>query len=925
MKRRLLQGVWWLVRFPRIPEAPRPFVRARNSVRVVAMAWGLVLGLFLVGTAAENEDRAGESWWAFRPISQPVIPSTPGPRPANPVDAFLAARLAERGLAFSPQASPRERLRRLHFDLLGLPPSPEEIAAFERDPSPAAWIRRVDDLLARPQYGERWARHWLDVVRYAQSNGYERDSEKLHAWRYRDYVIRAFNRDLPYDRFIREQVAGDELALVEPGDDARNDAIIATGFLRLGVHDDEPDDKLQAEYDELDDMVSTCGAAFLGLTVGCARCHDHKFDPIPQKDYYSLLAIFRPLRITGTADQPLNSPLLVPLASPGKISEWTAALETRRHELESRIASADSEELKKSLRKELEQLSKTEPPFEWALAAREHTQDIPIVHVLARGNPRSPGAEVTPGFLRAAGGGTASLRPPVPGTRPSSGRRSAFADWIASPENPLTARVLVNRVWHHHFGRGIVRSTSDFGRLGALPSHPELLDWLAGEFIRSGWSLKSLHRLILTSVAWNQSSVATNPKAAAADPSNELLWRQNLQRLDAEALRDSLLAISGELNLESGGRGFFPVLSGEVLAGGSRPGTDWQVSPADQLARRSVYTYIRRTSMVPLLEAFDYNNATSPLSERPTTTVAPQALMLLNDAFVQDQATALARRIADEFPDGAEKPQLRRLWALATGRTPDDEELRRLQDCRHRQTALWSGLTERITFRPDVPDTLSVPYFQSLPPSRFLVGPDASWQSFKGNWPREYEGNRALESGRGPFALWTGAVITNGTVELDLVPQSACTQVGILFRAQAPVGDGCETGYELVLEPRERRAVLRQLEPKCMTELATVSEVDFKGGHLPIRIEIRDDQISVHFHGESRPALGARTASGVTTPGQLGVRAWGAAVNFDQFRWTDASGTKPLWPVRRADWAQQKALESVCLLVMNLNEALYVD
>ncbi|MBL9172695.1 MAG: DUF1553 domain-containing protein [Verrucomicrobiales bacterium] len=925
LKRRIPRSVWTWVRFPTSAEFRRPSAGGTRLLRKALVIGGLALLPTGILCAEGIETPNTPSWWAFRPISSPAVPSIRGIHPGNPVDAFLAARLAERGLTFSAQATPRERLRRLHFDLVGLPPTPEEVAAFERDPSPAAWVRQVDALLARPQYGERWARHWLDVVRFAQSNGYERDSEKLYAWRYRDYVVQALNRDLPYDRFVREQIAGDELAREETDEDARDADIIATGFLRLGVHDDEPDDKLQAEYDELDDVVSTCGATFLGLTVGCARCHDHKFDPIPQQDYYSLLAVFRPLRITGKADPPLDSPLLLPLASPDRISEWTNAQESRRRELEGRIAGAPSEDRKKALRQELDQLTKAAPPFEWALAARERTQDIPAVHVLARGNPRSPGAEVGPGFLHAVSGGPAEIPPAIPGTRITSGRRRAFADWIASPENPLTARVLVNRVWHHHFGRGLVRTTSDFGRVGALPSHPELLDWLAGEFIRSGWSLKSLHRLILTSAAWNQSSVATQETALAIDPSNELLWRQNLRRLDAESLWDSLLSISGQLNPESGGRGFFPVLSGEVLAGGSRPGTDWQVSPADQLARRSLYTYIRRTSMVPLLETFDYNNATSPLSERPVTTVAPQALMLLNDAFVQEQAAALARRVADELPDAPEEVQLRRIWALATGRPPNAGDLGRLQESRQRQTALWSGLTERITFRPDVPDTLSVPYFQSLPPSRFLVGPDTGWQSFKGCWPREYEGNRALEAGRGPFALWTGAVVTNGVLELDLVPQSACTQAGILLRAQPPTGDTGETGYELMVEPREHRAVLRQLTPTKTIDVAVAPGVGLTNGHLAVRIELQDDRISVRFHDQPEPGLSARMAPGTPASGSVGIRAWGAAVSLDRLRWTDPKGTTPLWPVRQADWARQKSLESVCLLVMNLNEVLYVD
>ncbi len=900
-----------------------------------AQGWVIALCLAAASSAAAAEAPAAgtEAWWAFRPVVSPPIPQGRGPElpgSGNPIDAFVRDSLAAKSLSLSPRAEPRELLRRLHLDLVGLPPTPAEIADFERDPSPQAWARRVDALLASPRYGERWGRHWLDVVRFAQSNGYERDGEKREAWRYRDYVIRAFNQDKPYDRFIREQIAGDEIAPALAQADGRSgeawrDAVVATGFLRLGVHDDEPDDKLQAEYDELDDIVGTTGAAFLGMTVACARCHDHKFDPIPQHDYYALLALFRPLHVGAHGGPGLDSPLFAPLATPAEIADWKAGQDRQRRELEARRAATTDEAVRKALSGRIEAIQKAEPPFEWALAARERGGEVPVVQVLSRGNPRSPGAEVTPGFLRAAGGGDAAVT--VPGASSASGRRRALADWIASPANPLTARVLVNRVWHHHFGRGLVRTTTDFGRVGGLPSHPELLDWLAGEFIRQGWSMKALHRLILTSDTWRQSSRVPNPAAAEADPGNELLWRQNLRRLDAEALRDTLLSISGSLNLESGGRGFFPALSGEVLAGGSRPGTDWQVSEPGERARRSVYAYIRRTSMVPMFEAFDYSNATSPLSERPVTTVAPQALLLLNDAFVQEQAAALARRVRREAGAGAtDRRLLERAWTLATGRPPRPDESDRLSAFLERQVPVWDGLRHRLSFRPDVPDTLSVPYFNALPADRFLVPPGPGWESHKGLWPREYEGNRALEPGRGPFALWNGITVGDGELEVDLVPSVGCSQVGLLLRASVPAGQPAESGLELVFEPREARLALRRLTPTSAAILASRSGVSQQGDRLPIRLRLEGDRCTVHRAGDLAPILEATLPAGAPATGRLGVRAWGSGVSVDRLRWTPTGGeSRPLWPDHPREWARHRAFESACLLMLNLNEVAYVD
>ena len=885
-------------------------------------------------SVAEVPGGGAEVWWAFRPLVSPTVPQADSPKllgaeHPHPIDAFVRRSLSAKSLNWSPQASPRELLRRLHIDLVGLPPTTEETTAFERDPSPEAWARRVDALLASPRYGERWGRHWLDVVRFAQSNGYERDGEKREAWRYRDYVIRAFNQDKPYDRFIREQIAGDEWAptLVDANGgagDAWKDAVVATGFLRLGVHDDEPDDKLQAEFDELDDIVGTTGAAFLGMTVACARCHDHKFDPIPQRDYYAMLALFRPLHVGVGGAPGLESPVFAPLAAPAQIADWKAAQERRRRDLETQRAATTDEALRKDLSRRLEALKNEVPPFEWALAAREQAGPTPPVQLLARGNPRSPGAEVAPGFLRAAGGGDAPVG--KVGT-PTAHRRQALADWIASPANPLTARVLVNRIWHHHFGRGLVRTTTDFGRVGSLPTHPELLDWLAGEFIRQGWSLKALHRLILTSATWMQSSRIPNSAALEADPANELLWRQNLRRLDAEVLRDTLLSVSGSLNLETGGRGFFPALSGEVLAGGSRPGTDWQVSGPGERARRSVYAYIRRTSMVPMFEAFDYSNATSPLSERPITTVAPQALMLLNDAFVQEQAGALAQRVRMAAGSGASDGLLlQQAWTRVTGRTPLPEEVARMSEFLARQATVWEGLRHRLSFRPDVPDTLAVPYFTALPAERFLVPPGPEWESHKGHWPREYEGNRALEPGRGPFALWRGAMVSDGELAVDLVPQVGCSQVSLLMRCSVSPGEAAESGLEVVFEPREGRLLVRQLTASAAVPIASCSGVFLRGDRLPVRIRLEGDRLAVFLDDEPAPTLQATVRSGGSASGRLGVRAWGSGVSLDRFAWTPMGGvTRPLWPELPPDWARHRAFESACLLMLNLNEVAYVD
>ena len=562
------------------------------------------------------------SHWSFQPVRQTVPPAWAAQRrgevPGHVIDTFIAERLRQKGLPVPKAATRTTLIRRVTYDLTGLPPTPEAVEAFVNDPSAQAWENLVDRLLESPHYGEKWGRHWLDLVRFAETNSYETDEAKPNAWRYRDYVIRAFNSDKPYDRFIREQLAGDELP------DSGADGLIATGFYRLGIWDNDPADKELALYDQLDDLVATTGQVFLGLTVDCARCHDHKIDPISQRDYYSLLAFFRnihPYRNGGGTDE-------VPL--PGD--------------------------------KQAKALAVTEPgPV------------APVTHLLRRGNPGSLGEEVQPGFPGVLGAFVPTVIPPVSGR--SSGRRRALADWIASPDNPLTARVIVNRVFQHHFGRGLVRTTSDFGVQGSLPTHPELLDWLAGHFIQEGWSLKRLHRLILTSQSY-QASATPTAEALKADPANDLFSRFDMRRLTAEEIRDSVLWVGGSGNPRMYGPGMYVALPKEVLASQSVPGKGWGNSPKVEQARRSIYIHVKRSLLSPVLLSFDLAETDRSTPVRFATTQPTQALGMLNGSFFNEQARVLADRIRAEV-GSQPRAQVRRALHRVTTRPPSDLEISR--------------------------------------------------------------------------------------------------------------------------------------------------------------------------------------------------------------------------------------------------------
>jgi len=609
----------------------------------------------------------GAEWkghWAFQPLVRPAVPpATDADNPAddsNPIDAFIAAGLARRGLPTPQSADKATLLRRATYDLTGLPPSEQELRDFLADTSPGAWERVIDRLLASPHYGEKWGRHWLDLVRYADTNSFERDGDKPHAWRYRDYVIRSLNDDKPYDQFIIEQLAGDELP------DPSSDALIATGFYRLGTWDDEPADRLQARYDWFDDLVATTGQTFLGLTINCARCHDHKIDPLTQRDYYAMLAFFH--NITPLGDRQMNREFIervIPAdgQSVGDARHQAEDLARRRaearrnlKEIETRIKEQGEQVLDDLARQDLAALKQLVAALEKehagiakALVVSEHGPRAPDTFVFYRGNPHAdttPEHRVEPAF-------PAVLQPPPPviptpapdGT--TSGRRTALARWIASPDNPLTVRVKVNRIWQHHFGRGLVRSSSNFGFAGDPPTHPELLDWLAVEFIAGGWRLKPLHKAIMLSQAYQAASMA-DADALAKDPLNDFLWRFDMRRLTAEELRDSIHVASGGFNPTMFGPPVFPDIPTEVKATQSRPGEGWGTSPPEEQARRSIYAKVKRSLLVPLLADFDGADTDTSCPVRFVTTQPTQALGMMNGSFLHTQARVFAERVRKE-------------------------------------------------------------------------------------------------------------------------------------------------------------------------------------------------------------------------------------------------------------------------------------
>jgi len=675
--------------------------------------------------------------WSYQPLHA-VEP--PGVKDAawgrTSIDRFILAALEARGIRPNPPADRRTLIRRLYFDLVGLPPAPQEVEAFVADPAPDAYEKLVDRLLASPHFGERWGRHWLDVARYADSGGMESDFDRPTAYHYRDFVVRAFNDDLPYHTFVRWQLAGDEYEPDNP------QALAATGFLTAAPN--EPlmvpmeEEKLRLRYNELDDMAGTAASAFLGLTLACARCHDHKYDAIPTRDYYRIQCAFT---TTARHEVPLAPRAQVEhfrkqesewnerlKAAEAKLNDWlseqkkphAAALREAkiaalpvgdaekkllREEPDSDAAKALAKQHKKALTiadDEYRRVFSDELRARWdalkadleavrgsrpqgpptALAIIDTKADPEPTFLLDRGDFKAKKEQVQVGFLTVLTAGRspeeywAAARRDIPPDR-STGQRRALAAWMTDAEHgagALLARVIVNRVWHHHFGEGLVRTVGDFGVRGEPPTHPELLEHLARELVAGGWRLKPLHRAIVTSAVYTQAATFDEGRSRL-DPDNRLLWHRRPRRLESEALRDTILSVSGTLNLEPYGPAFKPPIPREAMQARNTQ-SPYPDDAKDTAAtrRRSVYMYHKRVVQHPFMQAFDAPDATVSCGRRSTTTVAPQALALLNDPFVRDRATDFARRLIAEGGDGTPERWVDRAFLLALSRPPRDDE-----------------------------------------------------------------------------------------------------------------------------------------------------------------------------------------------------------------------------------------------------------
>ena len=704
------------------------------------------------GFAITEEEK---QFWSFQPIVRPSIPET-GSDDGSPVDAFVAEKLTAHGLEMAPEADRRALIRRVYIDLLGLPPAPADVEDFVADERVDAYERMVEHALDSPRYGERWGRHWLDVVGYADSNGYaEADSVRPHAWHYRDYVIRSFNGDKPWDRFITEQLAGDELAgathetagkkVLDP---AARDLLCATGYLRMAPDGtgDRVDNPNLARNQVIAETMNIVSSSLLGLTVGCAQCHDHRYDPISQADYYRMRAIFEPgfdwknwrppaARLVSLysaeerakaaaieaearkVDEEVNAlrkklldevfelelaKLPEDLREPARVArntpkgERTAGQQALFKEypaadVQGALDLYDPERNKKVTAKQGEAAAvrAKKPPERRVMVFTEKAGHVPASFVFNRGDHDEPRAAVDPTDLQILGGAAFATNDPG---MPSSGRRLEYARWLTSGRHPLVARVLVNRFWMHHLGRGLVASTGDFGSLlGEAPSHPELLDWLASEFMANGWRLKPLHRLIMTSRTYRQS--AQNADSSRLDPDNRLYGRWKLRRLEAEAVRDCMLAVSGNLVEQPFGDPV-PIAQdgvGRIVAGIQKKDRRNDPTIVEDIGarafRRSVYVQARRSLPLTVFEAFDAPVMSPNCESRNTSVVPSQPLLMLNDSFVAQQAERFADRIAAECPDEDPSPRIVRAWQLVFGSAPTTEEETRARDYLKTQTA----------------------------------------------------------------------------------------------------------------------------------------------------------------------------------------------------------------------------------------------
>ena len=706
----------------------------------------LLIGAIFFNTVAWGADREAafkEGKWPFHPPRRPAVPvidagtSSDASSVVNPIDLFIVRSLHDQGLRPNPPADKLTLLRRVTLDLTGLAPTPDEQRAFLADEGPEAYERLVDRLLDSPHYGERWAQHWLDVVRYAETDGFKEDAFRPNAHKYRDYVIRALNADLPYDRFIRQQLAGDELEPDNP------EALVATGLNRLYPDEYNAANVRQRRQEIHDDLTEATSLAFLGLTMGCAACHDHKFDPISQVDYYRLQAFFAPMLprddlALGTSNEMRRYGI--------DLAAWEEATRTTRDEIERLLAPKRDEALQDALQKfepdirqamatpverrsameqqlctqvmkfvtpklhevpekglkgedkkryevlehQLTEFDHLKPvPLPTAMAVTDAAIDAPATFRLAVGNYNKPLEEVRPGFPAFLGKSEPEIVTPPSGQ--STGRRAALALWLSRPDHPLVSRVLVNRLWQHHFGRGIVATPNDFGAMGEAPSHPELLDWLTVEFVESGWRMKAMHRLMVMSATYRQASTIDldsqqHALALERDPANRLLWHASRRRLEGEAIRDIMLQLASQLN----GQMFGPSARPE-LPSGIAGKLAWKADArAEDRNRRSIYVIAKRNLRYPLLDIFDLPDMHNSCPQRSTTTTAPQALALLNSDFTLDLAQQWSGRLLSDHP-GDVQALVRAAMTQSFSRPPSEEQRRLAGEFLARQTASIAG------------------------------------------------------------------------------------------------------------------------------------------------------------------------------------------------------------------------------------------
>ncbi len=713
--------------------------RIKVSVLVFAFTctglWTTGIGHEFAAAASDGiEDKypAAKDYWAYKKVQKPTVPTVRNRAwVKTEVDAFILKELEGKQIKPALPADKITLLRRATFDLTGLPPTPEAVQAYLSDNSTKAFERVVDRLLASPHYGEKWARHWLDLARYAESEGFKNDETRPNAWRYRDYVIKAFNQDKPYDRFVKEQIAGDELW---PDD---FDALVATGLNRHYADESNARNLKQRRQEILNDITDTVGSVFMATTVGCARCHDHKFDPVLQKDYYKLQSFFAGVRakddivLASKAEQAeykqrraiweektkeiraeivkLEEPVAKAIYKenfdkyPEEIQEAITMQPKKRTSMQwlmyhksnwllnsnmdedgkgiGQRLKGDARKQWDDLRAKLAAFDSIKPkPLPIGSGVTDVGREAPATHLLERGAYDAPAEEVAPGFLTVVDKSPAKITPPA--STNTTGRRTALASWLTDPANPLTARVMVNRIWHYHFGRGLAGTPSDFGIMGEGLTNGPLLDYLAATFVEKGWSIKGMHRLIMLSSTYRQSS-DFNPSAAKGDPTNQLLWRFPRQRLTGEEIRDAILSVSGQLNPRMGGPSVFPdIPEGMEVRGGWKQNED-----EAEKNRRSIYVFVRRNTRYPLFQAFDMPDTHESCARRSVTTTAPQALSLLNDSIIIRAAQSFAGRVLKQAGPDA-NAQIATAYRLAFSREPDVAERKMSAAFLQKQTSL---------------------------------------------------------------------------------------------------------------------------------------------------------------------------------------------------------------------------------------------